>query len=342
MVRSDAAEMAHELLVENGKAAMFYVDGEPWHKLGTKLEAPPTSRQAIQAAKLDWNVAKMPLYVAGGTRLHELRDRFALVREDTLSRPDCTVFGIAGRDYVPLQNADAFEFFDPIVKSGQATYETAGALGRGERVWVLAGDLCVTERDMTRKYLLLSNSHDGTSSLQVKLTPVRVVCNNTLTLALGQGGTFRVRHDKDIKEGLERTRTLLGLVQDTYSRLERLFQAMAKAKVEQAAAEQYLIDVFPDPQDGNDVTAAARVSNRRKCALYLFRHGRGNEDLTVHGTIWAAYNGVTELIDHRKSTPSGPDFTPRRLHSLWFGQGAAIKARALRLAIEWVRNASPS
>ena len=166
--------MAHELLIENGKAAMFYVDTPPWHNLGTQLKTTPSSEEAIRFARLDWRVAKVPLYVAGGTRLHEVHDRFALVREDTLGKPDCSVFGIAGRDYVPLQNAEAFEFFDPIVKEGDAVYETAGALGKGERVWVLArlcGEMQVAEGDDIRRYLLLSNSHDGTSSLQVKFTP---------------------------------------------------------------------------------------------------------------------------------------------------------------------------
>jgi hypothetical protein len=181
--------MAHELLIANGKAAMFYVDQEPWHGLGTKLKAPPTSTEAIKAAGLDWRVAKAPLYVAGGTRLHEVKDRFALIRETP--SPPRTV-----------------SFLASILGEGAATYETAGALGKGERVWILArlsGDFNVAGGDVIRRYLLLSNSHDGTSSLQVKITPVRVVCNNTLTLALSQGGTLRVRHDRDVKTALEGT-----------------------------------------------------------------------------------------------------------------------------------------
>ena len=87
--------MAHELLIENGRASMFYVDNPPWHGLGTRLAAPPTSREAIEAAGLDWTVAKVPLHIVGGTRLHELPDRFSLVREDLIGDPDCHVFGIA-------------------------------------------------------------------------------------------------------------------------------------------------------------------------------------------------------------------------------------------------------
>ena len=103
-----------------------------------------------------------------------------------------------------------------------------------------------------------------------------------------------------------------------------------------------LVEVFPDPQDPKDRRAATEAANRRKCALHLYWHGRGNENPAVRGTVWAAYNGVTELIDHRKARMGGADSTSRRLHSVWFGRGAAIKARALRLATEWVESVAPS
>jgi hypothetical protein len=159
--------MAHELLIENGRASMFYVDNPPWHGLGTRLAAPPTSREAIEAAGLDWTVAKVPLHVVGGTRLHEFPDRFALLREDLIGDRDCHVFGIAGREYVPLQNRHAFDFFDPLVQEGHAWYVTAGALGRGERVWIqarLTGDLEVRRADESPQRL----AHGG--RIEVKLT----------------------------------------------------------------------------------------------------------------------------------------------------------------------------
>lgn len=237
--------MAHELLIDGGRAAMFYVNEVPWHRLGTPLKAPPTSREAIEAAGLDWTVAKAPLHVVGQYRLHVVAERFALLRQDRIGQPDCRIFGIAGRDYRVLQNRDAFAFFDPLVEGGKAAYETAGALGHGERIWILArlkGDLDVAG-DKLQRFLLLSNNHDGRASVQVKLTPVRVVCNNTLTLALSGGDTIAVRHDRDLSRRLEEAKKLLGLVDRRYAELEELFKRLAATELTRKRALQYFADV---------------------------------------------------------------------------------------------------
>jgi phage/plasmid-like protein (TIGR03299 family) len=328
--------MAHELLIESGRASMFYVDTPPWHGLGTRLAAPPTSREAIEAARLDWTVAKAPLYVVGGTRLHELPDRFALLREDQIGHPDCHIFGIAGREYVPLQNRHAFDFFDPLVQEGHASYVTAGALGKGERVWIqarLTGDLEIASGDSVERFLLLSNSHDGTSSVQVKLTPVRIVCNNTLILALSDGRAINIRHDQDMAGRLEQAKELLGLVNQRYDEVARLFRRVAATKLTREVALRYFEVVFPN---GTTPEADRRVQESRRWAFHFYEHGRGTDLPEVKGTLWAAYNGVTELIDHRKARPSGADTTLGRLNSVWFGRGAAIKERALRVAEQMV------
>jgi phage/plasmid-like protein (TIGR03299 family) len=288
---------------------------------------------------LDWSVAKVPLYVAGGPRLHEVPDRFAIVREDRLGQPDCPVFGIAGRDYVPLQNTDAFAFFDPLVIDGQATYETAGALGNGERVWVqarLTGDeLEVASGDVVQRFLLLSNGHNGSSSVQVKLTPVRVVCNNTLTLALSRGLVIRIRHDEDMAERLAKAKELLGVVRREYDELAMLFRRLAAVELTRQRALEYFADVFPDRATADSTQRALR---HRAWALHFYEHGRGNAAPRVRETLWAAYNGVTELVDHCRARAAA-DFTTKRLGSVWFGSGAAIKARALEVAEQAVGTA---
>jgi phage/plasmid-like protein (TIGR03299 family) len=326
--------VAHELLIDDGQAAMFYVDKKPWHGLGTRLNAPPNSRDAIEAACLDWAVVKVPLYVVGGARIHELPHRFAILRENEIGQEDCHIFGIAGREYKPLQNREAFEFFDPLVQDGRATYETAGALGHGERVWIqarLAGDFEVVSGDAVQRFLLLSNSHDGTSSVQVKLTPIRVVCNNTLTAALAKGRAIRVRHDRDVRERLEHAKELLGVIEAQYLEITELFRRMAQVHFDQDRAAKYFADVFPERATAD---ANRRSLENRRWALHFYEHGRGNEAPRVRHTLWAAYNGVTELVDHRKSRAVGPDVTPKRLGSIWFGAGATTKERALKLARE--------
>jgi len=172
----------------------------PWHELGTTLKQPPrTAAEAITAARLNWAVVKKQLYV--GKEHRPLAGQFAVVREDRWKRNEDAIFGTVGRGYVPLQNIEAFTFFDPIVATQAAFYETAGALGKGERVWVMArlfSDMEIVPGDSVARYLLLSNSHDASSSVQVKFTPVRVVCQNTLNQALDFGPTLRVPHTRDM------------------------------------------------------------------------------------------------------------------------------------------------
>ena len=324
--------MAHELLIENGRASMFYVDSPPWHGLGTRLAAPPTSREAIEAAGLDWTVAKVPLHGVGGTRSDEPPDRFALLREDLLGHRDCHVLGIAGPEYVPLQNRRAFDFFDPLVQDGHAWYETAGALRRGERVWMqarLPGDLEIGPGDRVRRFLLLSNSHDGTSSVQIHLTPIRVVCNNTLIAALCDGRAINIRHDLNMADRLEQAKVLLGLVNQRYDDVAELFRRMAATELTRENALRYFEVVF---SNGTTPEANRDAQDCRRWALHFYEHGRGTDLPKVRGTLWAAYNGVTEFIDHRTARQYDADTTLDRLNAIWFGRSAAIKERALRVA----------
>lgn len=166
--------MAHELFIENGQASMMYVGNAPWHGLGTKLNQPATSAEAICAAKLDWQVVKRPIYAVGDGCLFPIPDKEAILRKGEPGQPDGPVFGVVSTQYTPLQNTEAFEFFDSIVEGKQAIYHTAGALGKGERIWILAklpSSIRVIGDDITDKYLLLSNSHDASSAIQVKFTP---------------------------------------------------------------------------------------------------------------------------------------------------------------------------
>lgn len=148
----------HNLMILNGQASMFYIDETPWHGLGTRLNGPATAKEAIQAANLDWQVSKTPVFTTVNGQRLLVPDTFAVVRHDPLNSP---VLGVVSKDYTPLQNAEAFGFFDPIVGENAAIYHTAGALGQGERIWLLAklpGQLRVVADDGADKYLLLASS----------------------------------------------------------------------------------------------------------------------------------------------------------------------------------------
>src|ERR1700722_3019347 len=280
--------MSANLLIQNGKASMFYINEVPWHNMGTKLDKPATAREAIQAANLDWQVVKGPLF-AGSKRI-PVPDKFATIRKTSniIAKTD-PVLGVVGKDYTPLQNREAFTFFDPIVGEEVAIYHTAGALGQGERIWILAklpGHIRVVGDDIAEKYLLLSNSHDGKSSVQIKFTPVRVVCQNTLTLALNNGQAWRVAHHQDIHQKLKQAHEMLGLINTRFNDIEASFQHMARVKMDKNRLAQYLAQVYPDPREESKIEL---VKRDREWSEYFFDQGKGNRMQGVAGTLWAGF-----------------------------------------------------
>jgi phage/plasmid-like protein (TIGR03299 family) len=320
--------------------------GPAWHRLGKELNGPATAAEALKHACLDWQVSKVQLF-AGKPEYRPLAKYCAVVREDVWRSHDRIlakndgVLGIVGNGYETLQNEEAFRFFDPIVGRKAAAYHTAGALGRGERVWILAKlpeDIHVIGDDITNKYLLLSNSHDGTSAVQIKFTPIRVVCENTLTQALSQGPALRITHTRDLRERLMIAQNLLKRIQVRYDELEDVFQHMAKQPVDKDRLDKYLKGVFPDPtkrQDENQHQRAIQQAEYdREGSAYFFEQGRGNDAPKVKGTLWAAYNGVAEYIDYRRFENSGDD---RQLNAIWFGEGYSAKARAFTVAEKCIK-----
>jgi phage/plasmid-like protein (TIGR03299 family) len=321
--------MSDNLLIQNGQASMFYINEVPWHGLGTKLNQPATAQEAIIAANLDWPVIKLPLFA--GSKHLPVPDKFAVVRKSSniVSKSD-PVLGVVGKDYTPLQNRDAFRFFDPIVGQNAAIYHTAGALGQGERVWILArlpGHIRVVGDDISEKYLLLSNSHDGKSSVQIKFTPVRVVCQNTLTLALSDGAVCRVVHHADVRSKLEQAHQMLGLINDRFDGMEQTFQAMSRVKMDSNRLADYLATIYPEAKEPDKMEL---VQRDRSWSEYFFDQGKGNRLPGVAGSLWAAFNGVTEWQDHRKSRQN----EHQRLVSSWFGGAYQTKARAYSVAVD--------
>ncbi len=333
--------MGHNLNVRNGKVSMFYWGGLPWHGLGKELDGPATSAEAIKAAQLDWQVVKVPLCAVDERGLAGVPGFFATVREGDWGRRDCPVFGVVGKGYRPLQNVDAFRFFDSIVGMGAAIHHTAGALGNGSRVWILAklpGHIRVVGDDVADKYLLLSNGHDGHTAVQIKFTPVRVVCQNTLTRALAGGATVNIVHKPDMPRRLDEAKEALGIINGQFAAMEQDFQRMAKQSLKDQQLATYLASIFPDPKPS---PAHPRVieSLRRRAAFHrqqsarLAIEGKGNDVAAVRGTLWAAYNGVTEYVDHLWGKFRGEGDRARRLNSLWFGRGHQMKSRAYTQAV---------
>ena len=318
--------MAHNLATgKDGKPAMMFTGETPWHGLGTKLENPATAAEAIKAAGLDWKVVMQDI-----RRGDKPVDGYkAVVREDTDA-----VLSVMKDSYTPIQNQAAFEGIDKLVGSKQAIYHTAGALGKGEKVWMMAklpGDVVVkgTDGDKIEKFLLLSNSHDGSQALRIFFTPVRVVCQNTLNAALGKAGRegVAIRHTVNAESRFEEARKILGISLKFYDDFEARVNRFREVKMNAKLLEAYINEVMPVKEDAKRKT---RALNNRGEIERLFTEGKGQDIAGVKGTLWAALNSVTEFASYYKGTRGSNDDERKsnRLESVWFGSAAELNRRA--------------
>ena len=313
---------------------MMYFGETPWHGLGTKVDRPATAAEAITAAGLDWEAVKAPVFAKHGRGETLVPDTFAMMRSDRMVGADAVILGMVGSQYEPIQNRDAFRFFDPIVGEGAAVYHTAGSLGQGERVWILAklpSEIKITDQDITEKYLLLFNSHDGSGAAQVKFTPIRVVCQNTLSIALKGESLIKVAHTRGASTRMEEVHKAINFINTTYQALEDKMQRLACIELDEKRLAQYMDIVFPI-DDVRDQKKRVKMEQQRKGAIYLYANGKGNTAKGVQGTLWAAYNGITEYADHRMV--AGTRSQSGRVERLWFGDAARLKATAFDTAVE--------
>lgn len=316
---------------------MFYVGDIPWHREGVPLQEPPDTKTAIIAAGLNWRVDKVNLYAEGSGLV---QNYYGIMRSDNHE-----VLGVVGKDYEPLQNVDAFKFFDPLVNKKIIEYETAGSLGKGEIIWVLAklkenGEFKIKKDDTVRKYLLLSNSHDGNSAISVKFTPIRVVCQNTLTAALSEGETTRIKHITSMYRKLD-VQLLVENIMLVYQSIEGKFKEMAQHKMSRKKLNQYFNSIYP-VIDIKDVKTVSQMDKReinigiQNQLIRNFEEGFGVKELGIGGTLWAAYNAVTQHVDHPVNYKLGNN---KLLKRIWFGDGEAIKKKAYVNALQFLKSA---
>lgn len=318
--------MAHEIDMSNGRPNMFYVGAAPWHGLGTRfIEAPKTTEEAMRAGGLAWEVQMRPLF----NEMQQLSTHKETFRADTGAR-----LGVVGPKYVPFQNLQAFSFFDPLIQDGSLVYETAGSLQGGRKVWVLAkakGDaIDIVPGDAVERYVLLSNSHDGTLAIRVGFTPIRVVCQNTLAMSMANKDSklLRVRHTTNVDDALEQIRDIMNVADASFVATSEQFKALARCNVNAADVRKYVEKVFGIKSEEE----ATRESKTLATVIALFEGGRG-ADLGVKGTAWKLYNAAQEAMQYELGrTPEG------RLTSLWFGQNAKRNRDALEVAVEMFVN----
>lgn len=300
-----------------------------WHGLGTVVADLMTAAEALEAGGLNWTVEKKEMTVKCGDSDIVVPNHVATVRNT-----DNAVLGVVGDGYEVLQNAEALDFLDTVVQTGAAKYDSVGSLRGGRKVFLsakLPGTIKVSgvAGDQIEKYLLLSTSHDGTSHLRMLFTPVRVVCNNTLTMALaGAQNAVAIRHTRNMKSKVEAARKALHIANDYYDSLDEVTKAMVGTRMTEEDMREFVAALLP--ATGSE--ESTRLSNNRAKVFELFESGRGQEG-EVRGTVWAAYNAATEYVDHHQSTRVTAGNTERdlRADSVLFGAGFKLKQRAFDL-----------
>jgi phage/plasmid-like protein (TIGR03299 family) len=316
-----------------------------WHRMGTILPDKFTAENAILYANMGYVVAKAPLYAkfSDDRRLPDnergclVEDNFATYRTDTKD-----IFGVVGSRYEVVQNKDAFGFFDSIVGEGKAIYETAGVLGKGETIFLsakLPNNIELPGKDLVALYVLLSMGHDGLRSVSAMLTPTRVVCANTLAIALSNGqNKVIIKHTKSALDRIKEAGKVMGLVTKTSDVTSELLNAMAKVKITDEQLKEYVTMVFLNEEERKRLALTgdhriAEIPTRtigvmEQVAEYYYS-GVGQDTLSTKGTLFGAYSGVTGWLFNSKQYKNND----ARLKSLVFeGEDYKLNGKALNIA----------
>lgn len=284
-------------LVEN----MFSVREVPWHGQGIILDNPPTAEEAIVAAGLDWELESLPIYTK--TR-KKIPGYFANTRTS-----DGAVLGVVSQRYTIVQNKEAFAFVDSLVDEG-LTYETAGSLRDGKCIWLLA-KMPQTKilDDALEPYICFTNTHDGTGSIRVCCTPVRVVCWNTLNLALNTAKrSWSTRHIGNMEGKLAEARETLGLVSHYISELQDEAELLAETKLSDASLEGMLDLIYPVKDTDSDIRKR-RIEDLKQSVFTCL----AAPDVTPYkGSAYAAIMAVTDYADHARPMRNTSNFEENR------------------------------
>ena len=222
---------------------MFYTREKPWHGLGTRVENAPTSKEALELAGLDWKVIQKPILTEDGTLIEGFK---ANVRDR-----DQKVLGVVSNRYKVVQNEEAFAFTDALLGEG-VHYETAGSLAEGKRTWILANlpHKYIIAGDEITPYMVFMNSHDGSGAIKVCMTPIRVVCQNTLNLALARAKrSWSTNHTGDINGKIEDARNTLQLSNQYMVELGKGIEQLQKIKLSDRQVLEFVEEFFPVSED---------------------------------------------------------------------------------------------
>lgn len=317
--------MAHELEFVNGQAQMAYAGDLPWHGLGVQVPADLTPEQMMKAAGLDWEVEKFPAFAeVNGKRVDT--GRSALVRTT-----DNKFLDIVGDDWNPVQNAEAFAFFNEFIAAGDMQMHTAGSLKEGRNIWALAkvnDSFEINGDDKVEGYLLFSNPHQYGKTVDVRFTPIRVVCNNTLTMSLNGRveRMFKMNHRQKFDSDL--VKEVLGVSKEKLAKYKEMAEFLSNKRYTNESIVEYFNRVFPMLSRKTEEKATELQSRAAKTAFEVLETQPGAE--YAPGSWWQAANAVTYSTDHVLGRSADT-----RLTSAWFGANQRRKLAAMNLAVEF-------
>jgi phage/plasmid-like protein (TIGR03299 family) len=303
--------MAHNInfKAQTEQHSFFSVKEKPWHRLGQIVQDYPTSAEAIKFAGLDYFVNKQKIYTQRNSYENphiSIPDYVATIRTDTEQ-----VLGVVGKDYEVVQNKDAFSFFDAIIggdglPAGLAgiQYETAGALGNGERIFITAklpGYIKVGNDDLIEQYIFLTTSHDGFGSITAAFTPTRIVCNNTLNAALHNcTNCIKIRHTTGAKERLEQAHRLMGITNRLSADLQNIFNHWSKKPITDHQVKKLIQlamvpnkEVLENIKEGKEDNLSTCFKNMCDNAFEYAMSNPTQQMETTKGTLFGAYNSIT-------------------------------------------------
>ena len=329
--------MAHNINrnIVTGEDSFFSVKEKAWHGLGKIVEEYPTSEEAIIFAGLDFEVIKKPIQTMD---FEEIKSYFATVRTDTAQ-----TLGVVGSKYEVVQNRTAFSFFDALVSNGEGIkYETAGALGDGERIFITAKlpeMIKVGRNDLIEQYIFLTTSHDGSGSIMAAFTPIRIVCNNTLNMALKDNtNAVFIKHTANAEMKLNEAARIISISETTSELLGIVFNKWSKVRVTDKELKK-LISLAMSPNKEvfkavatNDKAFEFSQHFKNVCAdVFSYAMNSPTQQMeTTEGTLFGAYNSITgyyQNVNNYKDSNT-------KLNSIMFGTGLDRTKKAFEICIE--------
>jgi len=305
---------------------MAYAGELPWHGLGEKVSNDLTPAQMMQKAGVDWEVHEVESFIEfNGVR--KSTGQKSLVRGT-----DGKILTNVGEDWKPVQNQTAFEFFSEYVLAGDMEMHTAGSLKGGQVVWALAKvkeSFDLFGGDQVDSFMLFSNPHQYGKAIDLRFTPIRVVCNNTLTMSLN------MKSDRAIKVGHRTTfdadsvKVTLGIAHEKFAKYKEMAEFLGSRKVTAESLLQYYDNVFPlsSGLEKRKELTKDTLSRSARQAFDVLETQPGAQ--YAEGTWWQAFNSVTYITDHVQGRNA-----ENRLHSQWYGSNQARKVQAAELAVK--------